>query len=53
MKFNKYMLELWELAGKIGSVGESDLAYAEVYKKLAEALDAAEEVGLITEEGEG
>lgn len=47
-KFEKHMKELWELAGEIGAMGESDDRYAAVYQKLSEALDAAERTKLIT-----
>ena len=48
VKYSKFMLTLWELAGEIGTKGEKDERYAEVYERLSEALDVAEEMGLIT-----
>lgn len=50
-RYSKHMLPLWKLAGEIGTIGEYDPRYAEVYKKLSEALDEAEATGLITYEG--
>ena len=47
IKYKKHMKELWKLAGEIGALGEADNAYAEVYAKLSQALDVAEEVKLI------
>lgn len=49
-KFEKHLKELWELAGEIGTLGESDDRYAAVYRKLSDALDVAEQTGLITYE---
>lgn len=48
IKYSKHMLELWELTGEIGALGETNEKYAIVYEKLSLALDAAENVGLIT-----
>ena len=48
MKFELYMRELWELAGLVGSVGETDDRYRAVYIRLSEALDEAEITRLIT-----
>lgn len=39
--------QLYELAGEIGALAETDDRYIQVYKKLADALDAAELVGLL------
>jgi hypothetical protein len=47
-KFEKYMKTLWELAGEVGTLGETDDRYAAVYAKLSDALDVAEQTGLIT-----
>lgn len=47
-KFAKHLQPLWKLAGEIGSIGEDDARYGAVYEKLSDALDAAEEQGLIT-----
>lgn len=41
------MKKLWALAGEIGTLGEDDKRYAQVYKKLSDALDVAEANGLI------
>lgn len=41
------MLQLSKLAGHIRSIGENDERYAEVYRKLFEALDLAEFFKLI------
>lgn len=49
MKYKKHMRELWELAGKIGTIGETDDRYAEVYRCLSDALDRAEENKLIVD----
>lgn len=46
-KFKPHMKALWELAGKIGTKGETNTQYADVYKRLSDALDVAEAVGLI------
>jgi hypothetical protein len=48
VKITKLMIKLWKLAGEIGAESEVDPRYAEVYKHLSYALDAAEQVGLIT-----
>lgn len=47
VRYLKFMLQLWKLAGEIGTKGEKDPRYAEVYRKLSEALDVAESNGLI------
>ena len=53
-KFAKHMKALHMLAGEVGTLGEEDGRYAEVYTKLSDALDIAEQVGLITNvEAEG
>ena len=53
--YAEHMKELWELAGEIGTLGETQERYARVYMKLSDALDEAEASGLITyplEEGD-
>lgn len=50
--YKKQMLELWELAGEIGTIAERDDRYAEVYRHLSNALDAAEDNKLIVNEEE-
>lgn len=52
IKYSKHMLKLWQLAGEIGTLGETDPRYATVYIKLSEALDNAELSGLIKYEEE-
>lgn len=47
-KFKKHMQALWELTGEIGEEAEYNSEYCLVYQKLADALDEAEAVGLIT-----
>lgn len=47
IKYAPEIKELWELAGKIGCIAEDDFRYKNVYIKLSEALNVAEEVGLI------
>ena len=51
-KYSKFMKELWELTGKIGSYAESknDNRYNKVYDYLNKALDEAEAAGLIEHE---
>lgn len=51
VKYEKHMKKLWSLAGEIGTLGESDKRYAKIYRKLSDALDAAEETGLIINKG--
>lgn len=45
---SKFIQQLWELAGEIGTMGETDDRYAAVYEKLSEALHITEEQKLIT-----
>lgn len=51
-KFGKNIQALYELAGEVGTLGENDPRYADVYAKLSDALDAAEEAGLIWNESD-
>ena len=53
IKYSKHMLKLWNLAGEIGTLGETDARYREVYERLSEALDAAEDTKLIEYKEEG
>ena len=53
IKYSKHMLKLWKLAGEIGTLGETDARYREVYERLSEALDAAEDTKLIEYKEEG
>lgn len=48
-QFNYYELitQLMELAGEIGTRGESNEVMAEIYDKLSEALDVAENNNLL------
>lgn len=48
IKYETKMLELWELAGEVGALAETNPAYAAVYAQLSNALDVAESKGLIT-----
>lgn len=48
VKYCKLMKKLHNLAGEIGTLGETNEAYAGVYAKLSDALDIAEYEGLIT-----
>jgi hypothetical protein len=50
VKYKKLMKKLWNLAGEVGTLGEKDERYSEVYTKLADALDIAELNGLIQNE---
>lgn len=52
VKYAPKLKKLWNLAGEIGTLGETDARYAEVYAKLSDALDAAEQTGLIKYEEE-
>jgi hypothetical protein len=52
VKYAPKIEALWELAGEIGTLGEKDARYEEVYRKLSDALDAAEDTGLIKYEEE-
>lgn len=47
VSYAPFMKRLWELAGEIGTKGETDDRYAKVYAKLSATLDVAEEVKLI------
>lgn len=48
IKYDKLMKKLYNLAGEIGSIAEDDKRYEKVYLRLSDALDAAENCGLIT-----
>ena len=47
IKYKKFILKLWKLTEKIGCQAEIDNRYADIYDKLLEALDIAEEAKLI------
>lgn len=47
VKYSNLMRKLHNIAGEIGTLGETDERYATVYAKLSDALDAAEYEGLI------
>lgn len=53
IKYAKHMQALWELAGEIGTLGETDARYARVYDKLSQALDEAELSFLIEYDEDG
>jgi len=50
MKYQPFMLELWELTGEIGTIAETDDRYVDVYRALSDAFDRAEENELILSE---
>ena len=50
IQYEPHLKTLWELAGEIGTLAEcnsGDMRYRAVYEKLSEALDVAEQHGLI------
>ena len=47
VKFKKHMEQLYNLAGEIGELAESDYRYVEVYSYIASAIDIAESNNLI------
>lgn len=50
---NKLIEQLWKLTGEIGTKAETNSKYEEVYIKLSEALDIAEQNNLIQYRQEG
>lgn len=53
VKYGTKMENLFKLTGEIGTLAETDARYEEVYQKLSDALDAAEDTGLIKYEDDG
>lgn len=47
IKYARFIKKLWNLAGEIGTIAETNKRYSKVYQKLAEALDEAELSNLI------
>lgn len=49
MKYSRHLRSLHNLSNEIGQYAEVDSRYFEIYDRLVEVLELAEELGLITD----